>query len=94
MHQGKPGIELLRDSNQALRLCRQDFDDRLVQADPDGKLEKHRPQTAQGAHPRFPVGLHRLLRQLLFILGKPLLELLEAGLERHELSGGAKLPQR
>ena len=67
----------------------------MVEADPDGKLDEHRPQAPQGIHALLLVEPHGLLGEALPVLGVAGLKLLELGLERgHHLELAALLDRQ
>ncbi len=76
---------------QVFRASRQQSNDGNVQADPDRKLDDHRPQTANRVDPCLFVQTHGLLGLSGPILGVFRLNSLELRLERRHFLGGTDL---
>ncbi len=92
VHKGKPGIEMLREAGQRLRAGGQKRNNRLVEANPDGKLDHHGTKATQGVYPRLLVEAHGLLLHPPAVLGIFSLDLPQLRLELRHPLGGAHLP--
>ena len=86
-------VEVLRKTQKLLGGCRQRPPNRLVECNPDGKLDQQRPSATQGAYPGLLVDLGHLLLELSLILAILLLDLLEFRCKRLHRPGGTQLPQ-
>ena len=81
MDRGEPGVKPLAQPYQRVRLGGKSLPQGLKQANPDRKLDQHRPQAAQWVHSALAVQLHRLLGNPRPIIAVPLLDSLHPRLK-------------
>jgi hypothetical protein len=81
-YEGYPGVELVGQAHQVVRVGVEGLDEDSEEADEDGELDYEGSQASQGGDPGLPVHLHGLLRDTGSVAAVTLLNLPHFGLEQ------------